>query len=99
MRTTSCIQESSGRNTNSDTSLSTFPGNPTPLLKAFKDAKTLTSESGATRGYLLLDFHPTSRDALRLLTGVFDERPTAYVPREYIKGARSDDDHEPRGSR
>ena len=75
-----------------------FPGNPTPLLDAFKDATTVTSESGATRGYLLLDFHPTSCDALRMLTGVFDERPTAYVPREYIKGASSDDDHESSGS-
>jgi hypothetical protein len=66
-----------------------FPGNPTPLLDAFKDATTLTSEdSGRARGYLLLDFHPTSCDALRMHTNIFHERPTAYVPQEYIKGAR-----------
>ena len=71
-----------------------FPGNPTPLLDAFKDATTVTLESGETRGCLLLDFHPTSCDGLSMLTSVFDERPTAYVPREYAKGASANDDHE-----
>ena len=69
-----------------------FPGNPTPLLDAYRDATAVTSDSGTKRGYLLLDFHPTSCDALRMLTNVFDESPTAYVPQEYIKGARVDGD-------
>ena len=76
-----------------------FPGNPTPLLDAFKDATTVTSDdSGTARGYLLLDFHPTSCDALRMLTNVFHERPTAYVPQEYIKGARANGESLPSGS-
>ena len=63
-----------------------YPGNNAVLLDAFKDA-TSTPVGGSTgRGYLLLDLHPTSCDALRILTNVFDEHPTAYVPQEYIKG-------------
>ena len=76
-----------------------FPGNPTPLLDAFKDATTVTSDdSGTARGYLLLDFHPTSCDAMRMITNVFHERPTAYVPQEYIKGARANGESIPSGS-
>ena len=63
-----------------------FPGNPAPLLDAFKDATAARDD--ASRGYLLLDLHPTSCDALRLLTNVLDEQPTAYVPEQYIKQAR-----------
>ena len=29
-----------------------------------------------------------------MLTNVFDESPTAYVPQEYIKGARVDGDQQ-----
>jgi hypothetical protein len=69
------------------------------LLDAFKDATTVTSDdSGTARGYLLLDYHPTSCDALRMLTNVFHERPTAYVPTEYIKGARANGESLPSGS-
>jgi hypothetical protein len=76
-----------------------FPGNSTPLLDAFKDATTVTSgDSGTARGNLLLDFHPTSCDALRMLTNIFHERPTAYVPQEYIKGARVNGECLPSGS-
>jgi hypothetical protein len=76
-----------------------FPGNPTPLLDAFKDATTVTSDdSGTARGYLLLDFHPTSCDALRMLTNVFHECPTAHVPQEYITGARVNGESLPSGS-
>jgi hypothetical protein len=63
-----------------------FPGNPAPLLDAFRDATAPRSDEG--RGYLLLDLHPTSCDALRLLTNVLDAQPTAYVPEQYIKEAR-----------
>jgi hypothetical protein len=61
-----------------------LPGNLTPLLDAFKNATTVTSDdSGTARGYLLLDFHPTSCDPLRTPTNVLHERPTVCVPQEY----------------
>jgi hypothetical protein len=76
-----------------------FPGNPTPLLGAFKDATTVASDdSGTARRYLLLDFQTTSCDALRMLTNVFRERPTAYVPQEYVNGARVNGESLPSGS-
>jgi hypothetical protein len=68
-----------------------YPENPAPLLDAFKDATTASCGGAATAtyGYLVLDLHPTTCDALRMLTNVFDVQPTAYVPDEYIKGACS----------
>ena len=63
-----------------------FPGDPAPLLAAFKDATRVTQETDS-RGYLTLDLHPTSCDAFRLLTDVFDAQPTVYVPSEYISSA------------
>ena len=63
-----------------------FPGNSAPLVDAFKDATKVTQETDV-RGYLTLDFHPTSCDAFRLLTDVFDAQPTVYVPSEYINSA------------
>ena len=63
-----------------------YPGNSAVILDALKDATSSPVGGPAGRGYLLLDLHPTSCDALRILTNVFDEHPTAYVPQEYIKG-------------
>jgi hypothetical protein len=64
-----------------------FPGKPAPLVDAFRDATAPRCDDG--RGYLLLDLHPTSCDALRLLTNVLDAQPTAYVPGQYIKEAHA----------
>jgi hypothetical protein len=65
-----------------------YPENPAPLLDAFKDATAIDTDAAtSTYGYLLLDLHPTTCDAFRMLTKVFDEHPTAYVPEEYIKSA------------
>lgn len=66
-----------------------YPGNMSVLLDAFKDATATPTGGSETRGYLLLDLHPTSCDALRILTNVFDEHPTAYVPREYINAPKN----------
>ena len=66
---------------------------PHPVLEAFKDATAVTPERGE-HGYLVLDFHPTSCDAFCLLTDVFDEHPTVYVPNEYIRAATMGRDHD-----
>jgi hypothetical protein len=71
-----------------------YPGNTAALLDAFKDATSPTVGDAAARGYLLLDLHPTSCDALRMLTNVFEEHPDAYVPCEYIKGAATQQERE-----
>ena len=69
-----------------------YPENPAPLLDAFKDATT--GGASAAYGYLLLDLHPTTCDAFRMLTNVFDAQPTAYVPDEYIKSASLRTEHD-----
>lgn len=61
-----------------------FPGNSALLLTAFKDATATPVGGSDARGYLALDFHPTTCDALRILTNIFEEHPVAYVPHEYI---------------
>jgi energy-coupling factor transporter ATP-binding protein EcfA2 len=66
-----------------------FPGNSEVLLGAFKDATATPIGGSETRGYLVLDLHPTTCDALRILTNVFDEQPVAYIPQEYIKESAS----------
>ena len=70
-----------------------FPLHPYPVIEAFKDATFVTPERGE-HGYLVLDFHPTSCDAFCMLTDVFDEHPTAYVPNEYIRAATMQRDHD-----
>jgi hypothetical protein len=75
-----------------------YPGNAAALLDAFKDATATTTVATTTqRGYLLLDLHPSSCDALRMLTNVFDEQPTVYVPTEYIKHSDSADGSKDKG--
>jgi hypothetical protein len=51
-----------------------YPENPRMLIDAYRDA---TSQP---YGYLLLNLRPDACDALRILTDVFAEQSTAYVP-------------------
>ena len=59
-----------------------YPDNSRMLIDAYRDA---TSQP---YGYLLLNLRPDACDALRILTNVFDEQPTAYVPADHANKAR-----------
>ena len=59
-----------------------YPDNSRMLIDAYRDA---TSQP---YGYLLLNLRPDACDALRILTNVFDEQPTAYVPADHVNKAR-----------
>jgi hypothetical protein len=59
-----------------------YPDNPRILVEAYRDA---TSQP---YGYLLLDLRPDTCDALRILTDVFAEQPTAYVSSDTVRKAQ-----------
>ena len=56
-----------------------YPRSSTFLVDAYEDA------TSKPYGYLLLNLRPDACDALRVLTDVFDEKPTAYVPTNVLE--------------
>ena len=51
-----------------------YPENARMLTDAYRDA------TARPYGYLLVNLRPDACDALRIMTDVFDQQPTAYVP-------------------
>jgi hypothetical protein len=56
-----------------------YPDSKRLLVDAYRDA---TSQA---YGYLLVNLRPDACDALRILTDVFAEEPSAYVRRDILK--------------
>ena len=58
-----------------------FPKCPAFMYDAYIDS------TDRPHGYLLLDVHPTTENALRLKTDIFDEYPTVYVQEKSLNKA------------